>query len=215
MAENKFYTRWWFFVIIGVIILGSIVGFSSNSLIPSTNVNTGNTQETQDSPTNIKPVKIEDLSTLILKVEDFPQDEGWTLKDRAERGKTDVSDNGLNLGWKRGYYANYLNGELKAENLDYSRVDLLISEYPPENISLALKTEESDDYTTYDPLSDPQIGDESKAYKVISINEYDVEDIYYEIQFRKKNLLFTLQNYGTRTDYALLKDLAKKAEAKI
>jgi len=168
-----------------------------------------------DFSQEIKPVEVKDLSSLMLSVEDFPQNEGWTLKDRAERGKTDVSDYGLSIGWKRGYLATYLRGDLKSENIDYSRVDLYVSEYPVENASLALRTQEADNYTSYDSLSDPLIGDESKAYKVISIDEYGLESIYYQIEFRKNNLLYTLQMYGTRTDYNLLKELAGKTEAKL
>ena len=52
-----------------------------------------------DFSQEIKPVEVKDLSSLMLSVEDFPQNEGWTLKDRAERGKTDVSDYGLSIGW--------------------------------------------------------------------------------------------------------------------
>lgn len=167
------------------------------------------------SNSNIKPVEVKDLSSLMLGVEDFPQNEEWTLKDRAERGKTDVSDFGLSIGWKRGYLASYLRGDLKSDNLDYSRVDLYVSEYPVENITLAIKTQESDNYTRYDLLSDPQVGDESKAYKVISVDEYGIESIYYQIEFRKNNLLYTITIYGTRTDYNLLKELAIKTEAKL
>ena len=108
-----------------------------------------------------------------------------------------------------------MRGDLKSENIDYSRVDLYVSEYPVENASLALRTQEADNYTSYDSLSDPLIGDESKAYKVISIDEYGLESIYYQIEFRKNNLLYTLQMYGTRTDYNLLKELAGKTEAKL
>ena len=172
-------------------------------------------QKENVSDQNIKPVNVKDLSSLMLSVEDFPQNEGWTLKDRAERGKTDVSDYGLSIGWKRGYLASYLRGDLKSENLDYSRVDLYVSEYPVENISLTLKTQESDNYTQYDSLSSPLIGDESKAYKVISVDEYGIESIYYQIEFRKSNLFYKLTIYGTRTDYDLLKELATKTEEKL
>lgn len=167
-----------------------------------------------NSQNKVKAVKINDLSTLMLTINDFPQGQGWTLKDRAERGRTDVSDYGLNLGWKRGYYATYLRGELNTENLDYSRIDMSISEYPPENISLILKDEEDDNSTRYDSLSSPNIGDESKAFKVIYTDEYGNEEIAYKVEFRKHNLYLAFFNYGTRTDYELLKELARKAETK-
>ena len=172
-------------------------------------------KSTSDKTSIVEPLKNKDLSNFILATEDFPQGEGWTLKDRVERGKTDVSEYGLNLGWKRGYLASYLRGDLNSDNLDYTRVDLYISEYPSENASLVLRTEESDNFTLYDPLSDPMIGDESKAYKVITRDNSGVESISYRIEFRKDNLLYTLFIYGTRTDYTLLKDLAKKVEMKV
>jgi len=69
MAENKFYTQWWFFVIIGVIILGSIVGFSSNSQTNSISQDTNLTsaEEQQDFGLNDK-VELRDLSFKLFNV---------------------------------------------------------------------------------------------------------------------------------------------------
>jgi hypothetical protein len=193
------------FLIFGVIILLTIGSFLVyNSLFNE-----------KSSNNKIKLIQIDDLSTLLLKISDFPPGENWTIKDKAERGRTDVSEEGLNLGWKRGYMASYIRGNLALDNQDYSRVDFYVSEYPLDNITKAFSLNYTDNFTIYDPLSDPKIGDESKAYKIITTDEFGVKSIYYQIEFRKGNFYDTLQIYGTRTDYSLLKELAQKAEAMI
>src|SRR3989344_1487644 len=157
----------------------------------------------------IKPSRIDDLSSLILTSEDFPQNQGWTLKDRVERARSDVSERGLALGWKRGYYASYIRGDLKLENLDYSRFDVFISEYPPENITMAfLNVTESNDII-YDSLSVPRIGDESRVYKETHAGDTNT---YYTLEFRKGTIYVRTFMYGIRTDFQLLKDLTEKIE---
>jgi len=194
-------------VVFGVVVLIVVGFFVYNTFL--------NKENQESSKNQIKVVKIEDLSTIILSVNDFPTGENWTLKDRIERGKSDVSDEGLALGWKRGYQASYLRGNLEFGNLDYSRLDMYISEYPPENISLAFLNPSEDNGTIYDSLSNLKIGDSSRAYKAIYIDEFGTEDYYYIVEFTKMNVYERLDLSGTRVDYELLKELAKKAEAKI
>lgn len=163
----------------------------------------------------IQTVKETDFSKFALSESDFPQNAGWTLKDRSERGRTDVSASGLILGWKKGYVSTYLRGDLKIDNLDYSRVDLYISEYPPENITKTFLDINEFNGTQYDSLSDPKIGEKSKAYKVIKKDSFGVETTYYSIEFIKKDVYVDIITYGSRVDYELLKELAKKVESNI
>ncbi len=56
--ENKFYTKWWFWAIIGVVILGVIINFSSNS----SNSSTDSTSQDGDIQNTKSSLEITDLS---------------------------------------------------------------------------------------------------------------------------------------------------------
>ena len=198
MSQSKhFYMKSWFIIIIGIFILG-ILGYNQLT-------------EKITSP-KLESIEINDLSKLMLELNDFPEGKDWTLKDRFERAQSDVSKVGIERGWIRGYYSSYLLGDLDVENMDYSRIDIYVSEYPLENITLSMETQETTNFTKFELLSDPNIGDESKAYKV---TDYNLDLVSYWIEFRKYNLKYTVIGSGTRTDYELLKKLARETGAKI
>lgn len=151
-------------------------------------------------------------SELALQLSDFPSN--YTIKERTERVKSDIIEKGLNLGWKKGYYVRYARiGDIL---FDVTIVEQSISIYPLENISKILfVSHESTENRTYEELSKPNIGDDSKAYRVTVKDEFGTEDRYYMIEFIKLDVYESFYIGGTTTDYELLKDLAKKAESKI
>jgi hypothetical protein len=161
--------------------------------------------------------KTYDISSLILSISDFPQGENWTLKDRGERGKTDVTNNSILLGWQGGYMASYLRGNPleSSGSLDWSRVDIALSVYPKENISKVLDIPFDTPGVNYDKLSDPNIGDDSVAYKATYVDQAGMAHVDYEIDFVKGTIYYYLYIQGTRVDYELLKSLARKAADKI
>lgn len=150
---------------------------------------------------------------LVLQLSDFPSN--YTIIDRTERVKSDVSEEGLNLGWKKGYHVAYVRiGDIL---FDVTRIEQSISIYPIENISNVLTLPyESTENRTIDEYSKPNIGDDSRAFRITVKNELsDDEERYYMIEFIKLDVYESFYMGGTSTDYELLKDLAQKAESKI
>lgn len=150
-------------------------------------------------------------SELILDVSDFTGN--YTIKERAPRLKSDLDQDAITLGWKDGYFAQFIR---IGDNLfDMSGVLQWVSVYPIENVSKAFDLpKESNENITYEELPSPAIGDRSKAWRITEKTEYDTYR-YYRIQFIKMNVMETLEMRGTATDYEALKVLAVKAEVKI
>lgn len=174
----------------------------------------GCTQQTTTAPETIKEPSKPKLSSLepsdlILQLSDLPSN--FTIKERTERVSSDVSENARNLSWKKGYYGRFAKVETL---LDMTVIEHTISIYPIDNISKVLDIPmESNEYVTFEELSNPNIGDKSRAFRVTE--KSGLETRYNFIQFNKMDVHETLYMRGTSTDYELLKELAKKAEAKI
>lgn len=152
------------------------------------------------------PLSTQEPSEMVLELRDLPKD--WFIVSRSERVKSDISDEGLEAGWRRGYMIIF--GWQDEDNpFVTSTIGHLISIYPIESLKEMIN-QESTDEVTYEELSNPNIGEESRAYKVT-----DEVRTYYEILFYKKDVLVTLDVAGVIQDYELLKELARKAEKKI
>jgi hypothetical protein len=150
------------------------------------------------------------LSQMLLELGDLPQ--GYTLVEQGERPSSEVAQIGIELGWKKGYYTTYT----KTGTYGFTEIDHYNSVYPLENISMVLDApQENTENLTYDELSKPNIGDDSRAYKVTIIT-IGGEYTSYEIYFIKMNVSNRLRIFGTEgVDYELLKDLARTVESKI
>lgn len=156
-----------------------------------------------------------DVSKLTLDLSDLP--EGYEIAERSPRIKSDVAEEGLDLGWKEGYYIRYLDGDLD-NFLDISTIEISISRYPLENISKTMEKKfigkEIEGYIA-ELLPDPKIGGRSIATRYTEDDEFDWGLRAYKIEFYKKDIFITMFMGGTTTDYELLKELAKKVENKI
>jgi PBP1b-binding outer membrane lipoprotein LpoB len=169
---------------------------------------TSTTSETIKEQTKTKLSSIEP-SDLILQVSDLPSN--FTIKERAERVKSDLDEDAKNLGWKKGYSVIFIKGETI---FDMTAISHSISIYPIDNISKVLDIpRKSNENRTYDELSNPNIGDKSKAFRVTENSGFETRS--YMIEFVKMDVYEYISIGGTSTDYELLKELAKKAEAKI
>lgn len=187
------------FVIILLIIMVLLSGCTEQN---------STTSETIKEKTNTKLSSIEP-SDLILQVSDLPSN--FTIKERGERVRSDLDEDAKNLGWKKGYAVRLIKGETI---FDMTVISHGISIYPIDNTSKVLDIPKiSDENTTYDELSNPNIGDKSKAFRVTENNGFETRS--YLIEFVKMDVYEYLYISGTSTDYELLKELAKKAEAKI
>jgi len=173
----------------------------------------GCTSKTPSNP-EIKLSTIEP-SEMALQSDELP--ENYQIKERSEQVKSDVVKSALDLGWKKGYIVKFVQVDLN--NLEVTSIEQDISIYPIENINktLSLQRVESTKYTannsyTIDDLSNPNIGDQSQAYRIT--NKIDNSKSY-AIDFTKQDVFESLRMSGTFTDYEILKELAKTAAEKI
>ncbi|PIU88771.1 hypothetical protein COX58_03375 [archaeon CG_4_10_14_0_2_um_filter_Archaea_38_6] len=164
-----------------------------------------------NSNSNTNATAIKEPSAMVLSLSDLP--EGWELYYNVERVESDVSNLGLNLGWKKGYIASFLYVN---PSEDYSMIDEYLSVYPLENISETIGINLTiNDYGanyTVEEYSNPNIGDVSLAYR---LTNKETGDTYHTIEFIKYDVYVRLDIYGDIVDYSLLKSLAAKAVLKI
>ena len=173
---------------------------------------TPSTIATQGTIAPSPKLTMKEPSDLVLQLSDFPSN--YTIKERTERVKSDISEEGLEHGWKKGYYVRY--ARIGDGLFDVTVIEQSISVYPIENISKILAIPyESTENMTWEEFSKPNIGDDSKAYRITVKDEFGTKDRYYMIEFIKLDVYESFYIGGTTTDYELLKDLARKAESKI
>jgi len=153
----------------------------------------------------------EEVSTLVLSLEELPS--GYKIIERTPRLESDVSEEGLSLGWKEGYYVRYLKGDENSLLTDLSVLELFVSRYPLENISSMITEEPEDmgDGYVSEVLPNFNVGEKSKSTRYREENGLT----YYRIEFYKKDILINIFMSGTSTDYEFIKDLASKTASKI
>jgi hypothetical protein len=167
-------------------------------------------KSTPEEPPQISATK--EPFELALQLSDFSSN--FTIKERTERLKSDVSQEGLDIGWKKGYHVMFIR--IGDSLFDATSVIQTISIYPTENITKTITFPKlNTDYITYEELSKPNIGDDSRAYRITYTDEYGYEERAYEIEFIKLDVYESLIIGGAATDFELLRDIAMKAEAKI
>ena len=156
-----------------------------------------------------------DPSEMALQSDELP--ENYQIKERSEQVKSDVVKSALDLGWKKGYIVKFVQVDLN--NLEVTSIEQDISIYPIENINktLSLQRVESTKYTAnnsnrIDDLSNPNIGDQSQAYRITNKSDNSKS---YAIDFIKQDVFESLRMSGTFTDYEILKELAQTAAEKI
>lgn len=151
-------------------------------------------------------VKYKDSSTFLLSLAELPQENNWTIAERGERNINDVDSNALEYNWSGGYYINFKSSQ--KDEITYLGQSLSI--YPENKILGILNT----DFQGEEPLSNPFIGENSRAVKTRT-TVFGREIIAYRITFVKNNVLVNLISSGTGTDYLKLKELAQKAYDKV
>jgi len=199
------------FIIVAIIVIIVVVG--GYFLLSNKNSNTQNLNNSQ----NISKKTIESSSDLALSLSDLPA--GWEISTRGERTKSNVAQSGIDMGWIEGY--NIVFRKVDSKDVSISQD---VSIYPIENISKLMddsknyvrsftefvnNTKKSYDVDRYglkyrvEALSNPNIGDDSFAYK------YTYEDgrVVYSIELIKDRYYEGFSGY----DYELMKELASKA----
>lgn len=165
----------------------------------------------QESELSTKP-----LSEMALQLSDFPS--GWVLQSRVERTQSDVSKEGIALGWKEGYKVSFIKTN-PDNDFFFEKINQYISRYSLENVTKAMQKTDTNEMK-YEPLRDvPQI-ENVQSFKVLEYTDWgegDIEltDSYYMIQFYKKDIYMAIYSEGTVTDYETLKKIAEKAYANI
>jgi len=156
-----------------------------------------------------------DISDLVLSLSDLP--EGFELLEQGERTSSDVSIEALNLGWEGGYYAIFLNSNYY--NYKDVVIEQAISTYPLENIGdvLDVNLDWPEYFDEIKKLSNPAIGDESRAWKLKWYDdELDYQFTGYVLEFVKRNVYMQFFMWGTMgVDYTSLKEITRSAANKI
>jgi hypothetical protein len=176
------------------------------------NIATGKPAESQVC--TIPRLAVKESSEMVLQLTDLSSN--YSISERTERTKSDVSENAINLGWQKGYYIRFLR--IGTQGLfDVTTIEQSLSIYPLENVSkvITLPMESNNESIVYEELSNPNIGENSRAWRIDTKDQLGIEHRYYQIEFIKMNVYTSLYMGGTATDYELLKDIANKAEVKI
>lgn len=160
---------------------------------------------------SISKTTTKDTSEMVLQVSELP--EGYVLKDRAPRTKSDINEIALNLGWQGGYYISF--SKTDDNNFQITVIEERISKYPTENILKVLTEQQSNENMTVEKMNIEKIGDKSFAYKITGETDFSSYVGYYEIEFIKKNVYVDLTMSGNAKDFELLKELAQKVANKI
>lgn len=150
-----------------------------------------------------------EIAEMALQTSDLPQN--YTLKEKAIKTHDDVSEQTIEKGWKEGYYTIHYNLWNNATNITV--IEQHISIFEPGKADDFVKIDlVSNEFATYRELTDPGIGDVSRAFEVSPANE---DDVYYILKFSKMNVYEIMYLKGTDKDYNSLKRIAEIAEAKI
>src|SRR3989344_3250867 len=179
------------FVVCGIIFILLIGGCSNQT----------------DTSDTTKPI-----TELALVLSDLP--EGYKIKERTPRLKSDVSKEAIDLGWEDGYYIRF--ARIGEDIFDATVIEQFISIYPINDVKKVLDLpEQSNENVTYEELPSSDLGVESKAYRITYIDEFGTQERVYQIEFFKKNVYQEIDMSGTATDYELLKEIVKKSIKKI
>ena len=146
----------------------------------------------------IEKKSIETAQDLALSLSDLPDNETWQISTRGERTKSDISQDGISLGWAEGYNIVFVKKEIPSIALyQYT------SRYPKENITLVLNSQKDviklfneglngiqkeyalDNYGRryrFEELSKFNIGEDSISTKTLFLDD---NEVFYKIEFVK------------------------------
>ncbi len=157
-----------------------------------------------------------DPSDMALALSDVPA--GFTIKEGSEKTTSDMSQEALANGWKKGYDVEFQR--MNTATQDYEILEQTISVYPISNLNQVMTEattetlQKANATTTVEQLSDPKIGDSSKAFR-IKTSYLGVPVTSFSIYFIKKDVYEGLVIGGTSADYETLKGLANVSASKI
>jgi hypothetical protein len=167
------------------------------------------------TPTQTPEIKLSTIepSEMALQLSDLPQ--GYVLKERVETTESGLGVN--DSGWLKGFSVTF--DKMDSTNMKLTIIRQRISIYSIDKINSPMSIARTNLVKTSDPsfplgiLSDPKIGDSSQAFKIkVSSENFPYA---YSISFVKKDVFEDIVMISDSIDYELLKDLAKKAAAKI
>jgi len=213
----------------GILIISLLIGIILIS--GCANQSSGDTKAAQVALTTNKAP-----SELALQTSDLPTDRNWSVMSKVERVRSDIGDSGKNAGWKAGYFSSYrwikdtdnlfliesilyrdyvsiyplVDGKINT-SVDFAKIQQI---YPIGESGALL---ESWVVKSNDQLSNPNIGDQSIAWRVYIYNEEsDLFKQRFGIQFSKKDVYHTLEvESASGADYEALKEVAHKLEERI
>jgi hypothetical protein len=157
------------------------------------------------------PVQSSDMA---LQPADLPP--GYILQDRSVTALSEVSQITRELGWRQGYFVSYYHRIMDTN--DITRIRQSISIFSTDSINGIFLLEKAElNGPQFSPrdryeIPFPAIGEKSLAFR--DTNPLDPErPVTYTVIFIKKNVYEKITMSGTSTDYEVLKNLVKRAEA--
>ena len=154
-------------LLVVILITAGCVGGNKNTVFTPT-----------PTPENI--LSTIDPSEMALQLSDLPDD--FTIKDRSEGISSDINQSELNFSWKRGYIVKFSSHNTQINQF----ISIFSIDYLPKLFAETkgrLQNAAGSD-AILDELSDPKIGDQSKAFRVT----YDDGSIVYSISFIKNDV---------------------------
>lgn len=151
-----------------------------------------------------------EFSELVLTIDDLS--EGYVVGSSEPRFRSKMSERALGWGWKEGYFSSFSKSEEGSFSITW--VKQYISIYPLENISKVISPPKEREGLTIEEIEIDKIGDESAVYYMVDENDFALSYGYYQILFRKGNILETIEMTGNVKDFEQLKEFAKAAERK-
>jgi hypothetical protein len=208
-------------------------------LVGAALITAGCTLKTETAPPVLlkgMPTTSASLGQLVLTSSDLPP--GFVRTDSRAKNSSDVSQLALDLGWEGGYVIRYVDSSGPAANP--TEIVQTIAVYPEKNIPdiivLAEKQTLADTYLTFSDIPVSGLGRYGRALKGTAVAQFIVKPetdnailfgsqgstakaVFRQdtviILFSKGNIFEALQMNGPGADYALLKDLADTAYARL
>lgn len=211
---------------------GSDSAIQNRTCIDSNNCNNITGKPTESRICGIPKIASKEPVQMALEIADLPNDKNWTVMENNIRSVDEASQIERDLGFKKGYYMHYFSQYKENESIGFVHVYHFISIYPlvdsAINMSYSFDTAKenykvgkfyensSNRILSLSELADPLIGDFSIGYNTTVVSDVTgFKENIYTIAFTKWDVAEVVKIEGSSVTYDFLKELAKKAEAKI
>jgi hypothetical protein len=196
------------------------------------NCNNDTGKPTESRICGIPKIAAKEPIQMALETADLSNDKNWTVMENNIRSVDEATQIERDLGFKKGYYIHYFSQYKENESIGFVHVYHFISIYTlvdsAINMSYSFDTAKdnykvgnfyensSNKILSLSELADPFIGDFSIGYNAtVASDVTGFKENIYTIAFTKWDVAEVVKVEGTDVTYDFLKEIVKKAEAKI